>query len=145
MQLKHIFYFLRGIDSRVLCSERSARSFLGDSWRLNAKIFVNVSTLTIVKCIFDSLTILIALSHLWLMPQISAIPMHYGMYIKYTFLHQTFFRLFQEEGVWSTLLYPEFPTLPFPNRHTMMTGLFCQVRANISNVCSFLEIQECEW
>ncbi|VDN55849.1 unnamed protein product [Dracunculus medinensis] len=33
------------------------------------------------------------------------------------------FRNFHENGVWSTLLYPQFPTLPLPNRQTIMTGL----------------------
>ncbi|XGW28574.1 hypothetical protein V3C99_008390 [Haemonchus contortus] len=30
---------------------------------------------------------------------------------------------FGEEGVWSTQLLPVFPTLPLPNRHTLLTGV----------------------
>ncbi|KAK5967173.1 Type I phosphodiesterase nucleotide pyrophosphatase phosphate transferase domain containing protein [Trichostrongylus colubriformis] len=32
-------------------------------------------------------------------------------------------RIFEEEGVWSTQLIPVFPTLPLPNRHTLLTGM----------------------
>lgn len=32
------------------------------------------------------------------------------------------FKAFKESGVWSTRLYPEFPTLQLPNRQTLMTG-----------------------
>uniref|UniRef100_A0A0M3K1L0 glycerophosphocholine cholinephosphodiesterase n=1 Tax=Anisakis simplex TaxID=6269 RepID=A0A0M3K1L0_ANISI len=43
------------------------------------------------------------------------------------FSHLPGFRTFQTSGVWSTLLYPEFPTLPIPNRQTLMTGLLPHV------------------
>ncbi|WKY03751.1 hypothetical protein Q1695_005032 [Nippostrongylus brasiliensis] len=33
------------------------------------------------------------------------------------------FRVFEEEGVWSTRVFPVFPTLPLPNRHTLLTGV----------------------
>lgn len=39
---------------------------------------------------------------------------------RYSFLPG--FRLFEEEGVWSTRLFPVFPSLPLPNRHTLLTG-----------------------
>lgn len=40
---------------------------------------------------------------------------------RYSFLPG--FRLFEEEGVWSTRLFPVFPSLPLPNRHTLLTGV----------------------
>ncbi|CAJ0585103.1 unnamed protein product, partial [Mesorhabditis spiculigera] len=33
------------------------------------------------------------------------------------------FDTFESEGVWSTRVIPVFPTLPLPNRHTMLTGV----------------------
>ncbi|KAK6750312.1 hypothetical protein RB195_002343 [Necator americanus] len=39
------------------------------------------------------------------------------------FSHLSGLRLFEEEGVWSTRLFPVFPTLPLPNRHTLLTGV----------------------
>ncbi|VDM44414.1 unnamed protein product [Toxocara canis] len=47
------------------------------------------------------------------------------------FSHLPGFRTFQTNGVWSTLLYPEFPTLPIPNRQTLMTGLLPNVHGFI--------------
>ncbi len=32
------------------------------------------------------------------------------------------FRVFENEGVWSDQLYPEFPTLSLPNRYSLLTG-----------------------
>ncbi|KJH43889.1 type I phosphodiesterase / nucleotide pyrophosphatase, partial [Dictyocaulus viviparus] len=39
------------------------------------------------------------------------------------FSHLPGFRVFEEEGVWCTRLFPVFPTLSLPNRHTLLTGL----------------------
>ncbi|KHJ94947.1 type I phosphodiesterase / nucleotide pyrophosphatase, partial [Oesophagostomum dentatum] len=39
------------------------------------------------------------------------------------FSHLSGLRVFEEEGVWSTRLFPVFPTLPLPNRHTLLTGV----------------------
>ncbi|VDM72945.1 unnamed protein product [Strongylus vulgaris] len=39
------------------------------------------------------------------------------------FSHLSGLRVFEEEGVWSTRLFPVFPTFPLPNRHTLMTGV----------------------
>uniref|UniRef100_A0A0M3IMK1 glycerophosphocholine cholinephosphodiesterase n=1 Tax=Ascaris lumbricoides TaxID=6252 RepID=A0A0M3IMK1_ASCLU len=52
-----------------------------------------------------------------------------GQYHKFS--HLPGFRTFQTSGVWSTLLYPEFPTLPIPNRQTLMTGLVPHVHGFI--------------
>ncbi|CAJ0936206.1 unnamed protein product, partial [Mesorhabditis belari] len=41
----------------------------------------------------------------------------------YRFSGKPPFDTFENEGVWSTRVVPVFPTLPFPNRHTMLTGV----------------------
>ncbi|EFO93826.1 hypothetical protein CRE_12548 [Caenorhabditis remanei] len=40
----------------------------------------------------------------------------------YKFSHLSVFRTFEEEGVWSTKVFPVFPTFSISNRHSLMTG-----------------------
>ncbi|VDM64505.1 unnamed protein product [Angiostrongylus costaricensis] len=50
------------------------------------------------------------------------------------FSHLSGFRVFEEEGVWSTRLFPVFPTLPLPNRHTLLTGVLPREHGIIGDI-----------
>lgn len=51
----------------------------------------------------------------------------------YKFSHLSVFRTFEEEGVWSTKVFPVFPTFSISNRHSLLTGLF------FSFICTEIE------
>lgn len=40
----------------------------------------------------------------------------------YKFSHLSVFRTFEEEGIWSTKVFPVFPTFSISNRHSLLTG-----------------------
>ncbi|UMM28457.1 hypothetical protein L5515_011292 [Caenorhabditis briggsae] len=40
----------------------------------------------------------------------------------YKFSHLSVFRTFEEEGIWSTKVFPVFPTFSVSNRHSLLTG-----------------------
>ncbi|PAV90670.1 hypothetical protein WR25_05476 [Diploscapter pachys] len=46
-----------------------------------------------------------------------------GSSIYRRFSHYNAFRTFEDEGIWSVRMKPVFPSLPLPNRHSLMTGL----------------------
>lgn len=46
----------------------------------------------------------------------------FGGSFYYKYSHLDSLRVFENEGVWSDLLYPEFPSLSVPNRQTLVSG-----------------------
>lgn len=46
----------------------------------------------------------------------------FGGSFYYKYSHLDTLRIFENEGVWSDLLYPEFPSLSLPNRQTLVSG-----------------------
>ena len=41
-------------------------------------------------------------------------------YFKYS--NETSFHFFEQNGVWSDFVFPEFPSLSLPNQYTLVTG-----------------------
>uniref|UniRef100_A0A914W5E1 glycerophosphocholine cholinephosphodiesterase n=1 Tax=Plectus sambesii TaxID=2011161 RepID=A0A914W5E1_9BILA len=58
----------------------------------------------------------------------------FGGSFYYKYSHLDGLRTFENEGVWSDLLYPEFPSLSIPNRQTLVSGLHPRNHHFVGNV-----------